>query len=145
MRDHHSPVDLDEAGLSDLLFAAAGRLRRASFATLEPYGLSPHHARALRVIDREGTLRPSDLAAELRIAPRSATDVVDVLVDKGLVGRAPSATDRRAVELTTTDAGRSLAAEIRRTRAEAGDVLSASLSAADRRSLTELLRKALRE
>ncbi len=139
----HSP-DLEQAGLSELLFAAAGRLRRASMAALEPYDISPHHARALRVIAQE-PLRPSDLAAQLRIAPRSVTDVVDVLVDKGLVTRSPSPTDRRAVELSVTDSGPALADEIHRTRAEAGDVLGESLSATDRKTLVELLRRALRD
>ena len=59
--------------------------------------LSPHDARALRVIGHHGPTRLGVVAEHLRIAPRSATDVVDRLESRGLVHRTPDPDDRRAM------------------------------------------------
>lgn len=135
--------EIDHAGLADLVLAAASRLRASSFAALEPYDLSPHPARALLVIaDNEG-LRPSDLAEHLRIATRSATDVIDTLEDRGLVSRSPSPTDRRAVVLAPTPTGRELAESVRQARRDNADLLAATLAPWERDTLESLLRKAL--
>jgi DNA-binding HxlR family transcriptional regulator len=47
----------------------------------------------------------SELAADLNLAPASVTGRVDGLAHKGLVRRAPSATDRRRVDIWLTEAG----------------------------------------
>src|ERR687890_743705 len=89
--------DDDAEALGELLMRAARGQRRRWRDTLAPWDLSPHHARALRVVtDRAGT-RLSDLAEALHIAPRSATEVADALQARGLVERGPDPTDRRAV------------------------------------------------
>ena len=95
---------------ADLILEAARGLRRAWSEGLVDHDLSPHESRALRVIARrcggeEGAPRLADLATALRIAPRSATEVVDRLVSHGLAVRQPSPTDRRAIEVVATEAG----------------------------------------
>ena len=50
-------------------------------------------------------MRPGALAEHLRIAPRSATEVVDDLQERGLVERAPDPADRRATLVRLTEAG----------------------------------------
>src|SRR5699024_10014861 len=57
-------------------------------------------------------LRLSDLARRLRIAPRSATEVVDALCERGLVEREPSSTDRRATSLVLTAKGRGILTDV---------------------------------
>ncbi len=140
-RRYHSPVPDDDAQvLGELLLRAARGQRQRWRETLAPWDLSPHHARALRVVtDRTGT-RLSDLAEALHIAPRSATEVADALQARGLVERTPDPTDRRAVVLTPTAEGRRVQAEIAAARAADTRDLFARLDPADRGTLARILR-----
>ncbi len=97
----------DDLPLGDLLMRAARTIRRRWARVIEPWGLSPHQARALRVIGPGDGMRLSDLARALRIAPRSATDVADALAERGLVERVSDPGDRRAVLVRLTDDGHS--------------------------------------
>jgi DNA-binding MarR family transcriptional regulator len=133
-------VDDGPAELSDLLMRVARAQRRRWRDALAPWDLSPHQARALRVVCERDGVRLSDLAEALRIAPRSATEVADGLQQRGLVERAPDPADRRAVLLRPTDDGRRVRAEVDRARTADSDQLFARLSAADRRRLARLLR-----
>jgi DNA-binding MarR family transcriptional regulator len=131
--------DPDAATLGDLLVRAARAQRRRWRESLAPWDLSPHQARALRVVGgREGT-RLSELAEALHIAPRSATEVADALQARGLVERTADATDRRAVVLRVTDAGRSVQREVTAARDADTAELFTRLSAADRADLARLL------
>jgi DNA-binding MarR family transcriptional regulator len=152
--------------LADALMRAARGLRRGWHAGLEPSGLSPHQARALHVLgggrrhhaataadhadhadhaataaDAVGGMRISELAAALRIAPRSATEVVDGLAEKGLAERGTDPDDRRAVVVRLTDAGTATLAHADRARAHAAAELFGRLDAAERADLTRLLRR----
>ena len=125
---------------SDLVMALARRVRRASAEALAEWHVTPSQARALRVLSASPAgMRPSALADELRIAPRSATEVADALVERGWVQRAADPTDRRATTLTVTADGGDLVARIDDVRREAsGEVLDV-LSDAQRRTLHEIL------
>ena len=108
--DAEDPQTMDAAQLLPLL---ARRLRHQRSQELEQFGLTPSQARAFAVINRAldhgQELRLSTLAERLRIAPRSATEVVDALQDKDLIRRTPSPGDRRAVAVEVTPAGQSSA------------------------------------
>ena len=133
-------TDDGTAALGDLLMRAARVLRRRFGAVLAPWDLSPHQARALRVVGQGDGVRLSELAEALRIAPRSATEVADGLQERGLVERAADPTDRRAVVLTVTEAGRQVQREVDDARAADSAELFARLSAADRAALARILR-----
>lgn len=121
------------------MIQTARALRRRSADLLEPWDLSPHQARALRVVaDRDG-LRLSDLAGALRIAPRSATEVVDGLEDRGLVRRVPDPKDRRAVCIELTGDGGRVRAEVDAARADDAAAYFGVLDAEDRAALTRIL------
>lgn len=127
--------------LEDLLRGAAHALRHRWVDILEPWDLSPHHARALRVICAHGQLRLSELADKLRVAPRSVTDVVDALEARGLAARTPDPEDRRATTVRPTDAGRSTLTEIEDARhADAGEHFK-RLSEREQQLLAKLLTK----
>lgn len=124
----------------DLVMAVARRVRRAHLEALAQWQVTPSQSRALRVLaSRADGMRPSVLADELRIAPRSATEVVDALEERGWVSRTPDPTDRRATVLTLTDAGRALVAQVDDVRRRASERVLDVLTAAQRRTLHDIL------
>jgi DNA-binding MarR family transcriptional regulator len=139
-------VATDESGeLSELLMHAARAQRRRWRELLEPWDLSPHQVRALRVVaDADGT-RVTALAEALRIAPRSATEVADSLEARGLVERAADPADRRAVLLRATPAGRAIRDEVAVARAADAREFFDRLAGEDRATLARLLRELARE
>ena len=143
--------------LGNLFHAAFRGLRRGWMEQLSPWGLTPHQWRALQAAGRHdggphggespgcgegedsGGLRLKELADRLRIAPRSATEVVDQLEGKGLVERRPDPADRRATRVFLTAAGRELHVEVAAARREQSERYFAALSPADRAELARLL------
>ena len=136
---HREPPGPD-ADLSELLLHAAHQMRHGWARSLAEWELSPHQAMALRTAHAEDGGRVSDLAARLRIAARSATEVVDSLEERGLVRRCPSPTDRRAVLVQVTEEGRALAARVERARKEAQLAMFDRLDERERQQLEQLLR-----
>ncbi|GAA4655641.1 MarR family winged helix-turn-helix transcriptional regulator [Arthrobacter cryoconiti] len=144
------PVD-DSTDLGALFHAAFRGLRRTWSEQLAPWELTPHQWRALltlmgrRPFDATGlepggdSMRLKDLAQRLRIAPRSATEVVDQLETKGLVQRDSDPTDRRATLITTTAPGCELFAAITAQRRDKSSEYFARLSAHDRTELARIL------
>lgn len=134
----------EDESLADLFGAAARALRGRQRAELAGFAVAPSQARAMGVLRRHGVMRPSDLAAHLRIAPRSATEVVDDLQARGLVGRHPDPADRRATLVTLTEEGARIAADLRAAQSRAAAGWFARLDEGERADLARLLR-ALRD
>jgi DNA-binding MarR family transcriptional regulator len=130
----------DDENLAELFWSVARRLRHLSKAALEPLNVSPSHGRALAELLRHGPMRPGELAEHLRIAPRSATEVVDDLQDRGLVARTPDPGDRRATLVHLTPAGQAAGDAIQAARRAATEQFFAGLSAADHADLARVLR-----
>jgi DNA-binding MarR family transcriptional regulator len=130
-----------DENLSELFWSVARGLRRLNREALEPLHVSPSHGRALAVLLRHGPMRPGALAEHLRIAPRSATEVVDDLAQRGLAERAPDPDDRRATLVSLTGAGLAAGDAIRSARQAATDRFFAGLGADDRAELTRILRR----
>ena len=140
----------ESADLGELFHAAFRGLRRTWSEQLSPWGLTPHQWRALLMVmrrrpDAVGTdcattdVRLKDLAERLRIAPRSATEVVDQLEAKGLVRREADPTDRRATFIVATDAGQQLFADVQAERRCKSSEYFARLNAEDRAELARIL------
>lgn len=141
--DADSSMD-NSAGLGDLMHAAFRGLRGRWMQQLAPFGLTPHQFRALngvgRGADASGSgVRLKDLADRLHIAPRSATEVVDQLQEKGLVERVPDPNDRRATRISLSEAGQELRTRIRSARRREADEYFSALSAEDRAQLARIL------
>lgn len=130
-----------EPELDELLMRATRGLRRRWAASLEPLDLTPHHVRALRVIAGLDRPRLGVVAERLRIAPRSATEVVDALEERGLVERVPDEVDRRATCVVPTAEGTATLAEADALRVGAGAEQFARLSPGERAQLATLLAK----
>ena len=73
-------------------------------------------SRALIVVASRGPQRVTDIAADLGVAPSTATRMCDRLVRKGLIQRYRTTTNRREVRLNLTPAGRELVRELTRRR-----------------------------
>ncbi|MFD4183717.1 MarR family winged helix-turn-helix transcriptional regulator [Rhodococcus sp. NPDC058514] len=129
--------------LRDLVMTSARALRRRWFVALEPWQLSPHEYRALHVIGREADRHPrlGDVAKALHIAPRSATEVVDRLEQRGLTERVPDAADRRATCVRLTAAGRRIIGELETARTADAEDFFAALDEHDRAELRRILDK----
>ena len=131
----------EPAELSELLMRVARTQRRRWRDVLAPWDLSPHQARALKVVCERDRVRLSDLAETLHIAPRSATEVADGLEERGLIARTPDPGDRRAVLLRATEEGRRMRSEVDRARTADSEELFARLSPDERATLSRLLRR----
>ncbi|MER7889752.1 MarR family transcriptional regulator [Micromonospora sp. NPDC094482] len=133
-------ADGDDETLAEAFWGVARRLRHRTRESLEPWDVTPSQARALGVLARHGVLRPSSLAEHLRIAARSATEVVDDLQARGLVERRPDPNDRRATLVALTAEGARTASAIRDARHAEADRFFADLDPVDREQLARILR-----
>jgi DNA-binding MarR family transcriptional regulator len=68
--------------------------------------------RALVVLTVRGPRRSTDIADELQVNPSTVTRMLDRLTRKGLVRRTRSVSDRRAVQVRATPAGRRTVEEV---------------------------------
>lgn len=127
--------------LAELFWAVARRLRGISREALSPWAVNPSQSRAVRVLAHHDALRLGDLAARLRIAPRSVTEVVDDLEARELVERLPDPADRRATLVRLTGGGREVASGIKAARAAEAESYFDRLDTADRADLARILRK----
>ena len=101
-RERLSPVD----GMAQLSFVIQGMLERRA----AEHDLSVIQTRLLGVLrDRKPTMQ--ELARFLGLDKSSVTGLVDRAERRGLVARAPSTTDRRAVLVSLTEDGRSLVSQ----------------------------------
>jgi DNA-binding MarR family transcriptional regulator len=96
---------------SRAMVALAGR----TLAELDPDVTLPQ-SRALIVLASRGPQRVTDIAADLGVAPSTATRMCDRLVRKGLIRRYRSATNRREVRLSLTPSGQSLVRDLAKRR-----------------------------
>ena len=143
--DAVAPSGLRASVLADdvsfLLARANAIALAAGNAALAEHGLK---ARSFSVLVlASGDARPSqrDLAEFLRLDPSQVVSLVDDLQSRGLVGRQPDPSDRRANVVVATDAGRTLAAAAREAARVAEERVHAQLSEEERELLTGLLRR----
>jgi DNA-binding MarR family transcriptional regulator len=130
-----------EESLSETFWGVSRQLRRATKQSLEPWEITPSQSRALNVLMRDGTMRLRELSEHLRIAPRSTTEVVDGLEERGLVRRRPDPADRRATLIALTDQGAEVSKAIQAARDAEAERFFGSLSEADRADLARILRQ----
>ncbi len=69
---------------------------------------TPQLMSLLAVVEKESATA-SDIAARIHLSPSTMVGILDRLEEKGLIRRVRDENDRRRVEVTPTDAGRTLA------------------------------------
>jgi DNA-binding MarR family transcriptional regulator len=92
---------------------------------------------------RGGRAAPTELAADLKMAPASITGRLDGLERRGFVRRTPSAEDRRRVDVELTPAGREVWLGALDVVGHEESRLLSVLSADERRTLSDLLRRVM--
>jgi DNA-binding MarR family transcriptional regulator len=129
--------DLMEALLSATRAMVA--LAARSLAGLDADVTLPQY-RALVVLASRGPQRVIDIATELGVTASTGTRMCDRLVRKGLIRRYRIPSDRRAVRLTLTPAGRTLVEEVTFRRRDELAALIAEMPAAWRKPVTKAMR-----
>jgi MarR family transcriptional regulator, lower aerobic nicotinate degradation pathway regulator len=134
-----APPQLDAVdGLAQLSFAVTGMLERRA----AEHDLSVPATRLLGVLrDREPTMQ--ELARLLDLDKSSVTGLVDRAERRGLVARAPSPADKRAVLVRLTDDGRALVSAAAARFAADVTAMLGHLGAKDRAALTRLVSRLL--
>ena len=123
------------------------RLWRASHTRTEEVlgaiGLTPALFALLNVLGaREGTIQ-QQLSSDMGIDPSAMVKLINELESTGLAERRRRPGDRRAWEVTITPPGRLSLEQARGLVAKVEDEVLGGLTAADRRTLLTLLRRAL--
>jgi DNA-binding MarR family transcriptional regulator len=124
--------------LGDLYLEVHHRMRRAFDGGMNACGVSMARTKVLSQLQR-GPARPSVLAAEFGLAPRTITELVDTLQRDGLVTRQPDPTDRRALLVALTSEGEAALAVGRAARARLMKQVFGALGPDDRTTMARLL------
>lgn len=133
--------------------AVIGRISRASraidvqlHANYARYGLGPGEFDALATLRRSYAphrLTPTELGEQMMVTSGAVSKRVDRLVAAGLVHRLPSSSDGRSREVELTEAGYALIDEAMVAHLNLEDQLLSQLSADDRQTLADILRRLL--
>ncbi|MBV8991534.1 MAG: MarR family transcriptional regulator [Solirubrobacterales bacterium] len=137
-------IDIEVAEFAGQLFF---RLWRASHTrtaqALGSIGLAPTVFAVLNVLGaREGTIQ-QQLSTDMGIDPSAMVKLINELEDAGLAERRRRPNDRRAWEVKITPKGRHTLQQAKQLASDVEDEILGGLTAADRRQLLELLRRAL--
>ncbi|MGW1228778.1 MarR family winged helix-turn-helix transcriptional regulator [Streptomyces sp. NPDC001478] len=100
-------LDPDIEGAVTRMKKLSVHLRRVREQSLVDFDLDRQEFDTLhKLAGRGGKAAPSELAADLDLAPASVTGRLDALERRRFVRRTPSTTDRRRVDVELTDEGR---------------------------------------
>ncbi|MEV4200757.1 MarR family winged helix-turn-helix transcriptional regulator [Micromonospora globbae] len=137
-------LDPDVEGAVTRMAHLTRHLRAVKERALADVDLPAHEYETLHALaGRGGRAAPSELAADLGMAPASITARVDALVRRGFVRRIPSSTDRRRVDVALTDAGRAAWRGALDVCGAEEQRLLGVLAPDERRLLSDLLRRVL--
>jgi DNA-binding MarR family transcriptional regulator len=104
-------------------------------------GVEPRTYAVLMALATEDGQSQRQLSARLGIHRNAMVTVVDALEADGLVKRMANSDDRRAFAITLTDQARRLLPELDKAGRALEDTVTATLSAAERHTLRELLQR----
>ena len=149
----HVPDEGDQSRLlpqplahrTGILLSKVADYGRAEFErALAPLGLKPRYYGVLAVLAAEGPAPQQALGARLRLDRTTMVAVVDELERLGLAERRRNRQDRRAYDVTITDAGRQLLPHLEMLAAAVEDTVFAPLNIAQRQLLHNLLTQLVR-
>ncbi|HET6421094.1 MAG TPA: MarR family transcriptional regulator [Geobacteraceae bacterium] len=124
------------AGLYPSIIRVMGRIRSMLHEGMD---LSYNQFKMLLAINDKGSCSLNSLAGDLKIAMSSASEMVDKLVNLGLVGRRTDSESRRRIIIHPTEQGKKLIGELGDGIVENYRVLLARLSEKDQQRLVAAL------
>ncbi len=128
---------IEDLGLVDALAQLSFLVQNALAEIAGEHDLSLTQTRLLGILrDREPTM--NELGRHLGLDKSSITGLVDRAQRRGLVTRTPSTVDRRSFQVSITDAGREIVAQVGTRFAQRIEGCTASLTEADRKRLSRL-------
>lgn len=137
-------LDPDIEGAVTRAKVLTDHLRRVTERSLADFDMHKHEFETLHCLaGRGGRAAPSELAADLKMAPASVTGRLDALERRGFVRRTPSAADRRRVDVELTREGRAAWLGAMDVVGHEEYRLLGTLNAEERRTLSDLLRRVL--
>jgi DNA-binding MarR family transcriptional regulator len=138
-----SSTDLAVAEFAGQLFFRLWRASHTRFAqALESLHLTPALFALLNVLGaREGAIQ-QEISSAMGVDPSTIVSLIDELEAAGLATRRAHPRDRRAREVAITAKGRSVLERARRMAVKVEDEVLGGLTAAERRQLLTLLRRA---
>jgi DNA-binding MarR family transcriptional regulator len=113
--------------------------RATQQAYRDEVGLALGEGRCLAAVGAFGPLSVNDLAGYANLDKAQASRAAQTLVDQGLVLKQPAPTDGRGVVLSLTPAGAQVWRRLQAVIARRNDEITACLSAAERRTLSQLI------
>ena len=113
----------------------------AFFRHMATYGLRPADFSVLSLIAHNPGLTSRQLCSTLNIQPPNLVGMINQLQKRELITRRPHPRDGRAMGLHLTPAGKKMIAQAEATATELEADATARLSAAERKTLIQLLRK----
>jgi DNA-binding MarR family transcriptional regulator len=132
-------ADRDGAARSDGIAEGIARLRRAlrrGARVADPGNrLAIAQLEVLAALTENPGARPGQLARLLHMRPNTVTTIVNALSTEGMLSRVSSAGDRRAIELTATEAGQQAVLAWQATNAAVLHLALSTLPGPQRRAL----------
>ena len=137
-------VAYDLLSIPPLIFR--GTRRKLIKTTLSDINVSitPHHFEIIRLLEEEGTLHISEIGENLQIAKAQMTQLIDKLEDLDLINKEIDSADRRIINITLSDYGKTILKEHKNSLMTAVRDSMSHLTDEDLEGLSDSLRK-LRE
>jgi DNA-binding MarR family transcriptional regulator len=122
-------------GLAEGIARLRRALRRGARVASPGNSLAVAQLELLSALAEHPGFRPGQLARLLRMRPNTVTTIVNALTAQGMISRSTPEGDRRAIELTITDAGQQAVHAWQATNAAVLHLALSTLPAPQRRAL----------
>jgi len=122
-------------GLAEGIARLRRALRRGARLASPANSLAVAQLELLSAVAEHPGARPGQLAGLLHMRPNTVTTIVNALAAQGMISRAAHQQDRRAIELTITDAGQQAVHAWQATNAAVLHLALSTLPAPQRRTL----------
>jgi DNA-binding MarR family transcriptional regulator len=146
-RRERPDMDMEMLGVAGRLLRLTAHIdQKFNAATESEFGLNRGEADVVMALRRAGPpyrLSPTDLFSSMMVSSGCMTHRLDRLEGEGLVERFPDPADRRGIKVGLTDKGFALSERLLPVSHRVMGPLSVDLSAAERRQLSDLLRRML--
>lgn len=131
------------AELDRLIDRIMNNIRRSELRLNRMYSISTSNGQVLGFLHQQGEQKMKDIAAATGVDVSTATRLIDGMIERGLVQREHSKTDRRTVLVKLTKKGRTIAEKLLRWHYRMLDDLVTKLRPAGAKASVDGLRKLL--